>query len=147
MTVYWPLERGPDGVMRRAKLPPILKDGKPVTLHFHSIDAEGVKKLLESDEFKNVIELIWQRSQEEEMIRLRRGKPIDERGRWKIVPSAKGETACVSCPKCGNVFTIKGHAIDHLTSKVTPEVVCPMKCGFKERIVLKGWTQRHQEAT
>lgn len=81
-----------------------------------------------------------------DMIRLRRGKPIDERGRWKLTPGPKGDTACISCPKCGLVFTIGGHVIDHLTSKVTPEVVCPGKCGFKDRVVLKGWTQRKKGA-
>lgn len=80
--------------------------------------------------------------------RLKKGDPIEGPGRWKLSPSwnKAGETAFISCPGCGTNFDLSGNAIDHLTSKVTPEVECPVNCGFKGFIVLKRWTQRKGEA-
>lgn len=77
------------------------------------------------------------------MVKLSRGNPKEGRGLWKPTKTDKGDTAIVSCPKCGMVFTIGSHYIHPIYSQVSPRVHCPVACGFVDTIHLSGWTSRN----
>lgn len=48
-------------------------------------------------------------------------------------------TACVTCPKCEKVMSLKNHAIAE-NGAVSPSLVCPENdCDFHEFVVLEDW--------
>lgn len=87
----------------------------------------------------------------------RSDEPIQDRprGTWKPLKLAEGgHSATVSCPKCGNVSTLEGHAIT-ADGQVEPSVVCPWlvmecrECDWHDTIRLAGWGdywQKQREA-
>ena len=81
---------------------------------------------------------------------------LKERGRYRRGRTAEGKlSVSISCPRCGGVASLSGHAID-AQGDVTPSVVCPhdieqvelrplgevtVKCDFHEFVRLEGWTE------
>jgi len=77
------------------------------------------------------------------MLELSRAKLEDfwltERGRWRPGWRDSQRTATLSCPTCGQVASLSGHAIDEVGT-VTPSVVCPRgNCEFHDFVLLVGW--------
>lgn len=68
------------------------------------------------------------------------GRVEDAPGFWKPGRGTAGHrrTALLSCPRCGEVFSLTGHRISE-AGVVHPSVVCPFGCGFHDLLDLKGW--------
>ena len=64
---------------------------------------------------------------------IKNGNVITHDGKWQKA----GESAYLSCPKCGLVGWLQGtHSID-AAGKVDPSVVCG--CGWHKFVTLLGW--------
>lgn len=79
------------------------------------------------------------------MTQLAPGDVWKAKGAWarRVVEEPEGSgtklaTAAVSCPVCGEVASLRGHAIG-AGGYVTPSLVCPNDCGFHDFVQLAQW--------
>ena len=56
------------------------------------------------------------------------------------LPRSGKRTAIMTCPDCGQEYSLGGYEIDD-KGVVTPSVVCVTKgCTFHEHLILEGWS-------
>jgi len=73
------------------------------------------------------------------LFQFQRAQHRREPGGWHPAQTDSGErTALVSCPQCGERFSLRKYAVLE-SGSVGPAVVCPAECGFERWSVLEGW--------